>query len=72
MCPAGHFPEATFNWRGISWAWQTCGPDLAGQRGAVGQFGEGSLGGRAGGGGILWGHLWTAGGLSDAYGQLPW
>ena len=22
--------------------------------------------------GILWGHLWTAGGPSDAYGPLPW
>ena len=21
---------------------------------------------------ILWGHLWTAGGPSDAYGPLPW
>ena len=21
--------------------------------------------------GILWGHLWTAGGLNDAYGPLP-
>jgi NAD(P)-dependent dehydrogenase (short-subunit alcohol dehydrogenase family) len=22
--------------------------------------------------GILWGHLWTAEGASDAYGPLPW
>ena len=22
--------------------------------------------------GILWGHLWTAGGPADAYGPLPW
>jgi NAD(P)-dependent dehydrogenase (short-subunit alcohol dehydrogenase family) len=22
--------------------------------------------------GILWGHLWTSGGPSDAYGPLPW
>ena len=22
--------------------------------------------------GILWGHLWTAAGASDAYGPLPW
>ena len=22
--------------------------------------------------GILWGHLWTAGGPADAYGRLPW
>jgi hypothetical protein len=26
----------------------------------------------AGPSGILWGHLWTAGGPADAYGPLPW
>jgi hypothetical protein len=75
-------PDATFNWRWPTPQENNANPgytatDLNRHSGfrSVAEGAEASVHlatlDADGPGGILWGHLWTAGGPSDAYGPLP-